>query len=55
VIVINVARMALIGPHPQHFQLIHGAVGASVASVLALVAIVGINWIRVRGDLLARS
>jgi exosortase/archaeosortase family protein len=55
VIVINVTRIALIGLHPQHFELIHGAVGADVASFLALVAIVGINLIRVRGDLFARS
>jgi exosortase/archaeosortase family protein len=55
VIVINVTRIALIGLHPEHFELIHGAVGADVASFLALVAIVGINLIRVRGDLFARS
>jgi exosortase/archaeosortase family protein len=55
VIVINVTRIALIGLHPEHFELIHGAVGAGVASFLALVAIVGINLIRVRGEALARS
>jgi exosortase/archaeosortase family protein len=55
VIAINVTRIALIGLYPKHFQLIHGAVGAGVASFLALVAIVGINLIRVRGDVLARS
>jgi len=54
VIVINVTRIALIGLHPEHFELIHGAIGADVASVLALVAIVGINLIRVRGDYFAR-
>jgi hypothetical protein len=46
VIVINVTRIALIDLHPEHFEL-----GAGVASFLALVAIVGINLIRVRGDL----
>jgi len=55
VIVINVTRIALIGLHPEHFELIHGAVGAGVAGFLALVAIVGINLIRVRGDHFARS
>jgi exosortase/archaeosortase family protein len=55
VIVINVTRIALMGLHREHFELIHGAVGAGVASFLALVAIVGINLIRVRGDLFARS
>jgi len=55
VIVINVTRIALIGLHREHFELLHGAVGASVASFLALVAIVGINVIRVRDDLFARS
>jgi len=54
VIVINVTRIALIGLHPEHYELIHGAVGAGVASFLALVAIVGSNLIRVRGDLFAR-
>jgi len=55
VIVINVTRIALMGLHPEHFELLHGAVGAGVASFLALAAIVGINLIRVRGDLFARS
>ena len=55
VIVINVTRIALMGLHPERFELLHGAVGAGVASFLTLVAIVGINLIRVRGDLFARS
>jgi hypothetical protein len=55
VIVINVTRMALMGLHPEHFELLHGAVGASVASFLTLAAIVGINLIRVRSDLFAGS
>jgi exosortase/archaeosortase family protein len=55
VIVINVTRIALIGLHREHFELIHGAVGAGVASFLSLMAIVGINLIRVRGDPFARS
>jgi exosortase/archaeosortase family protein len=55
VIVINVTRIALIGLHPEHFELIHGEIGAGIASFLALMAIVGINLIRVRGDRFARS
>jgi len=55
VIVINVTRIALIGLHREHFELLHGPVGAGVAGFLALAAIVGINLIRVRDDLFARS
>jgi len=55
VIVINVTRIALMGLHPEHFELLHGAVGASVASFLGLAVIVGINLIRVRSELFARS
>ncbi len=55
VIAINVTRIALMGLHPEHFELFHGTVGASVASFLALAAIVGVNLIRVRGDHFARS
>jgi hypothetical protein len=55
VILINVTRIALMGLHSEQFELLHGAVGASVASFLGLAAIVGINLIRVRGDLFARS
>ena len=55
VIAINVTRIALIGLHLEHLELLHGAVGGGVAGFLALVAIVGINLIRVRGDLFARS
>ncbi|MGH6835216.1 MAG: hypothetical protein ACREC9_06630 [Methylocella sp.] len=55
VIVINVTRIALIGLHREHFELLHGPVGAGVASFLALVAIVGINLIRIRDEVFARS
>lgn len=55
VIVINVTRMALIGLHPESYELVHGAVGASVASFLGLAAIVGINILRVRRDLFVRA
>jgi len=55
VLVINVTRIALIGLHREDFELLHGAVGTGVAGFLAIVAIVGINLIRVRGDLFART
>lgn len=55
VALINVTRIALIGLHPEHFQLLHGVAGASVASFLSLAAIVGLNLIRFRRDLFARS
>ncbi len=55
VIVFNVTRVALIGLHPEYFELIHGTVGASIASFLDLSAIVGINLIRVRREFFARS
>jgi exosortase/archaeosortase family protein len=54
VIVINVTRMALMGLHPENFELLHGIVGANIAGFLILASIVGINLIRFRGDLLAR-
>ena len=46
---------AIFGNVTEPFEVLHGAVGASVASFLSLVAIVGINLIRVRGALFARS
>jgi hypothetical protein len=55
VILINVTRVALIGLRPESFELLHGAVGASIAGFLGLAAIVGINLIRVRRDFFARS
>jgi hypothetical protein len=42
VILLNVARMSLIGRFPQHYDLLHGPVGASAASWLALLAMAGI-------------
>ena len=55
VIAINVTRIALIALHPEHFELLHTGIGATVANFLTLTAIVGINLIRVRGDSLVRS
>ncbi|NIX75682.1 hypothetical protein [Microvirga terricola] len=42
VVVINVARISLIGLYPEHFELLHGPVGSTVASWIILVATVGI-------------
>ena len=55
VIAINATRIALMGLHREHFELIHGSAGASIASFLTIAAIVGTNLIRVRGDVLAHS
>ncbi|HET6374858.1 MAG TPA: hypothetical protein VFF88_02310 [Methylocella sp.] len=51
---INVTRIALIALYPAHFEMLHTGAGASVAGFLTLAAIIGINWIRVRGERLAR-
>jgi hypothetical protein len=42
IVVVNITRIALIGLHPEHFELLHGAAEVSVASLLGLAAIVGI-------------
>lgn len=42
IVAINVSRMSLIGVFPQHYDLLHGSVGASVASWLILIAMVAI-------------
>lgn len=42
VIVINASRIALIGVFPQHYDLLHGPVGATVANYVILVVIVAI-------------
>ncbi|HET6378308.1 MAG TPA: hypothetical protein VFG05_08405 [Methylocella sp.] len=51
---INVTRIALIALYPEHFEMLHTGAGASAAGFLTLAAIIGINWIRVRGERLAR-
>lgn len=48
VIAINVTRISLIGFYPTHFDLIHGPVGASVASWLILGAALAICLMAVR-------
>jgi len=55
VIAINVTRIALIALHPEHFELLHTGIGATVANFLTLAAIVGINLIMVRGAVFART
>jgi hypothetical protein len=48
VVVINVARISLIGFFPQHYDLLHGPIGAGVAGGLALLASVTASAIGVR-------
>jgi hypothetical protein len=52
VVMINVTRIGLIGLHREQYELIHGPIGSNIASFLTLAAIIGINLIRVRGDIL---
>jgi exosortase/archaeosortase family protein len=42
VVVINVVRIGLIGLHPEHFELLHGDVGATVAGWMTTAAILGL-------------
>ncbi|MGO4706473.1 hypothetical protein AB4072_11955 [Microvirga sp. 2MCAF38] len=55
VIAINVTRISLIGLYRDHFDLIHGPIGAAVASWLILGVTVGICLLGVRRDLPART
>jgi hypothetical protein len=55
VIAINVTRIGLIALYPAHFDLIHGPLGATVASWLILGATVAICWFVVRRDLPAQA
>lgn len=50
VVMINVARISLIGYFPGYFDLIHGEVGASLAGWATTLAIIGIGWLAVRRD-----
>jgi hypothetical protein len=54
VMVVNITRMSLIGRYPQHYELLHGPVGATVANWLTLALMVGICVWGVRRDLFAR-
>jgi exosortase/archaeosortase family protein len=42
VVAINVVRIGLIGLHPQHYELLHGGVGATVAGWMTTAAILGL-------------
>jgi exosortase/archaeosortase family protein len=42
IVAINVGRISLIGFFPQHYELLHGALGASLASWLIVIAMMGI-------------
>ncbi|WP_157959947.1 exosortase/archaeosortase family protein [Devosia submarina] len=50
VVVINVTRISLIGYYPEHYGLIHGEVGASIAGWLTTMAIAAIGWFAARRD-----
>ncbi|TBW32968.1 hypothetical protein EYW49_21185 [Siculibacillus lacustris] len=43
VVLINTTRIGLIALHPEYYQLIHGSVGAGVASLLTSLSIAGIS------------
>ncbi len=55
VIAINVTRISLMGLYPTHFDLIHGPVGATVASWMSLGVIVAICLFAIRHDRPARA
>jgi exosortase/archaeosortase family protein len=55
VIVINVSRISLLGLYPEHFDLIHGSVGAAAASWLILGVTVAICLFGARRELAARA
>ena len=48
VVVVNVTRISLIGYYPDQFELIHGAVGASIAGWLTTLLIMAGGWLAVR-------
>ncbi|MBF9233913.1 hypothetical protein [Microvirga alba] len=54
VVAINVTRISLIGLYREHFELIHGPVGSTVASWIILAVTVGVCLIGMRRELPAR-
>jgi uncharacterized membrane protein YuzA (DUF378 family) len=48
VIIINAIRLGLIGMYSEHFDLLHGPIGATTANWLSLAAIVGICTLGIR-------
>jgi hypothetical protein len=50
VLVVNVTRISLIGYYPDHYELIHGQVGAGVAGWLTTLLIMAIGCFAVRRD-----
>jgi exosortase/archaeosortase family protein len=47
VLTINVFRIGLIGLYPDHYQLIHGPIGATVAGWLTVAAILLVGYHRI--------
>lgn len=46
---INVTRISLIGFYPQHYEMLHGGIGATVAGWTTLVVIVYVSYVGVTG------
>ncbi len=54
VVMINAARLALLGAYPQYFETLHGSAGATAVNLLTLIAIVSICSFGVRNELRAK-
>jgi hypothetical protein len=52
---VNLARLSMIAIWPEHFQTIHGPVGAQIAGGLTIVLIAGVCMIGQRDELFARA
>lgn len=50
VVLVNVSRMSLIGLYPEHYDVLHGSVGAGIANWLILGVTVGICHLGVGHD-----
>lgn len=54
-VAINVVRMSAIAVFPAHYDLIHGAVGASIAEWLSILAVLSIYFRWITPDVPARA
>lgn len=50
VMAVNVTRITLIGYFPEHFELLHGPIGSSVASWSSLLVVVGVCHLGMKND-----
>jgi hypothetical protein len=55
VVVVNVARLSLIGLFPSHFSVIHGLPGSAIAAWLSLALVIAISLVGVGREALART